>query len=58
MMGGAGFTVTVTVNGVPVQPEIEGVTLYTTVLGVLFEFVSVPLMPGWFVPAAKPPTPL
>lgn len=38
------FTVTVTVNGVPTQPPILGVTVKVTVTGALVVFVSVPLI--------------
>ena len=44
LTAGLGFTVTVTVNGVPVQLAVEGVTLYVAVPAVLRAFVRVPVI--------------
>lgn len=61
LIAGAGFTVTVTVNGLPAQepavPEV-GVTVYVAVCGTLVGFESISVMedcPVWEVPPVIPP---
>jgi hypothetical protein len=51
---GVGYTVTVTVNGLPTHVPDLGVTVYTTSLGTLEEFVNVPLIFAASVPATVP----
>ncbi len=53
-----GFTVTVTVNGVPVQVKEEGVTIYVTVIGELVELLKVPLKNVALVAPASPEIPV
>jgi hypothetical protein len=55
---GLGFTVTVTVNTPPLQePDNEGVTVYTTLIGAFVVLVSAPPIVDWFVPEAEPVIP-
>jgi hypothetical protein len=51
---GVGFTVTITVNGAPGQPE-AGVTVYVSVAAVFVVLVSVWLILVWPVACALPP---
>lgn len=55
---GFGFTVTVTLNELPVHVPDFGVTLYTTFIGAFVELVRVPLMFVAFVPAVVPEIPV
>ena len=57
LIAGLGLTVTVIVNGVPVQLPDLGVTEYVAVSGPLVLLVSVPLMLAAFVPAEPPEIP-
>ncbi len=55
---GLGFTVTVTVNAVPTQEPVVGVTVYTTSMAALVVLVRVPEMLAALVPAAVPVMPV
>jgi hypothetical protein len=55
---GLGLTVIVTVNTVPVQPEVLGVTLYVAVSAAAVLLVSVPVSADWAVPNAPPVMPV
>ena len=56
-MEGFGSTVTVTVNGVPLQLTDFGVTVYIAVCDVFVGFVREPFTSAAFVPAAPPSIP-
>jgi hypothetical protein len=57
VIAGVGFTVTVTVNAVPVQPPDNGVTVYVAVCAVFVGLLSVPLILAAAAPAAPPVSP-
>jgi hypothetical protein len=54
---GFGLIVIVTVNGVPVQDPLTGVTLYNATLTELVVFTRVPLMVAVPLPEAPPVNP-
>ena len=49
------MTVTVTVNVLPVQLPVVGVTVYMAVTGAVPAFVNVPLIEFWAVLCSIPP---
>lgn len=58
VIAGFGFTVMVTVKGVPVQPPPVGVTVYLAVRALLVVLVSVPLIDAAPLPETPPVIPI
>jgi hypothetical protein len=57
VIAGRGFTVTITVKSVPIQPPEVGVTVYVAVCTEFVALVSVPFIAGALVPAVPPVIP-